>query len=95
MAPSVAECQRMIAACKDNGVVLAITHHQGVDQRFGQGQRVARPERHRHGDERPHRHVGRLAARWRMATRRPRFDNGGGPLLSDLGVHSLDTIIQM
>jgi len=93
MAPSVAECQRMIAACKENGVVLAIAHCMEwtsalVKVKALLDQNAIGTVMSAHiamsGNSPPNN-------TWRQDDS---LDNGGGPLY-DLGVHSLDTIIRM
>ncbi len=94
MAPSVAECQRMITAARDNGVVLAVAHCMEWCSAVVKAKEII--DQGLIGDV--------LNARIAFSSNSPpdanswrlndTLDDGGGPLY-DLGVHALDTIIRL
>ena len=95
MAPSLAECQRMIDACRAAGVVLAIAHCMEwcspvVKARelieAGEIGEVLMANISMSYDAAP-----AAGGAWRQDDT---LDDGGGPLY-DVGVHALDTIIRL
>jgi 1,5-anhydro-D-fructose reductase (1,5-anhydro-D-mannitol-forming) len=94
MAPGVAECERMVAAARDHGVVLAVAHCMEWCSPVVRARELI--EQGAIGDV--------LNARIAFSGNSPpddgswrqndTLDAGGGPLY-DLGVHALDTIIRL